>query len=392
MSAAQTQEADMQAIAQTEAAEQIAVLRDSVVNFVRGKTDLKALRQRRGTLPGFDTGIVKQMAELGWFSILVPEAYGGLGLGFAELAVVLQELGKGLLAEPLVSSAVLAGRVLCHGTNESLKARLLPKLAEASLLPSVAWQEGNGGLDAVAIETRAEVDGEGVRLTGRKRFVAGAAAAGGFLVSARSADGCGLYWVERDTPGLSLQHEWRADETPGGIVELDHVNVPADDILCAAAPGGLAALEHAVEEAAVMASAEMLGVMEAALQMALGYMRARVQFGKPIGSFQALQHKAVDLYVQQELSRAVLDDAVRELDAGSSALARSRLASRCKSRSSEAGLRITREVIQLHGAIGFTDEYDAGLYLKRALVLSGWLGNSGAHRRRFGALSEQTSP
>jgi alkylation response protein AidB-like acyl-CoA dehydrogenase len=382
----------MQAIAQTEAAEQIAVLRDSVVNFVRGNADLKALRQRRGVLPGFDTAVVKRMAELGWFSILVPEAYGGLGLGFAELSVVLQELGKGLLAEPLVSSAALAGRVLCHATNESLKARLLPQLADASLLASVAWQEGNGGLDVLAIETLAENDGTGVRLTGSKRFVAGAAAAGGFLVSARSAAGFGLYWVDKNAPGLSLSYEWRADETPSGVVDLDHVNVPADDVLCAAAPGGLAALERAVEEAAVMASAEMLGVMEAALQMALGYMRTRVQFGKPIGSFQALQHKAVDLYVQQELSRAVLDDAVRELDAGSSALARSRLASRCKSRSSEAGLRITREVIQLHGAIGFTDEYDAGLYLKRALVLSGWLGNGGAHRRRFAALSEQTSP
>jgi alkylation response protein AidB-like acyl-CoA dehydrogenase len=381
----------MEAIAQTEAAEQIAVLRDSVVNFVRDNTDLKALRQRRGIPPGFDGVVVRRMAELGWFSILVPEEYGGLGLGFAELSVVLQELGKGLLAEPLVSSVVLAGRLLCHGANESLKARLLPRLADASLLPSVAWQEGNGGLDALAIETLAETVGTGVRLTGSKRFVAGAAAAGGFLVSARSADGCGLYWVDKDAPGVSLRYEWRADETPSGVVDLDHVNVPADDVLCAAAPSGLAALERAVEEAAVMASAEMLGIMEAALQLALSYMRTRVQFGKLIGSFQALQHKAVDLYVQQELSRAVLDDAVRELDACSSALARSRLASRCKSRCSEAGLRITREVIQLHGAIGFTDEYDAGLYLKRALVLSGWFGNSSAHRRRFGALSQQAT-
>jgi alkylation response protein AidB-like acyl-CoA dehydrogenase len=116
-----------------------------------------------------------------------------------------------------------------------------------------------------------------------------------------------------------------------------------------------------------------------------------VQFGKPIGSFQALQHKAADLYVQQELLRAVLDEAVRKLDTGVPDDERTRVASRCKARASDAGLRITREVIQLHGAIGFTDEYDAGLYLKRALVLSAWLGNASAHRRRFASQRSNAS-
>lgn len=378
----------MQALAQTETPEQITLLRDSVTAFVRGAADMQALRQRRMTLPGFDAKAKAQMAELGWFAILVPEAYGGLGLGFAEMTVVLQQLGRGLLAEPLVAAAVLAGRVLQHGTNDALKSRLLPKLADASLLPGVAWQEDRGGLDTGAIATTATADGGGVRLTGTKRFVAGSAAAGGFVVSARTAAGCGLYWVDSRTPGVTIDQEWRADGTPSGVVRFDGVRVAADDVLCPAAPDGLAALQRAVDEAAVMASAEMLGVMEAALEMALGYMRTRVQFGKPIGSFQALQHKAVDLYIQQELSRAVLADAVRELDTCTTAAAREKLASRCKARCSEAGLRIGREVIQLHGAIGFTDEYDAGLYLKRALVLSGWLGNAGAHRRRFWALSQ----
>ena len=381
----------MRAIVQTETAEQLTMLRDSAASFVRDNTDLKALRARRGTLPGFDAGLTRQMGALGWFGILVPEAYGGLGLGFAEFSVVLEELGKGLLAEPLVASAVLAGRVLLHGDNESLKARLLPGLAEARILPCVAWQEGNGGLDTDAAATRVEPNGSDLRLTGRKRFVAGAPAAAGYLVSARSSNGCGLYWVDKDAPGVTEQYEWRADQTPSGIVTFDQVTVAAGNVLCAAAPGGLAALERAIEEAAVMASAEMLGVMEAALQMALSYMRTREQFGKPIGSFQALQHKAVDLYIQQELSRAVLSDAVRGLDTDGSAPATSKLVSRCKSRCSEAGLRIAREVIQLHGAIGFTDEYDAGLYLKRALVLSGWFGNSTAHRQRFGALTRQAA-
>lgn len=377
----------MQATTEADTAEQITLLRDSAASFVRDNTDLKALRQRRGSLPGYDAEKLREMARLGWFGILVPESHGGLGLGFAELSVVLQELGKGLLAEPLVGSAVLAARVLHHGGSDALRGRLLPQFADASLLAAVGWQEERGGFDVNAVATRAEPHQGGVRLSGRKRFVAGAADAGGFVISARSSAGNGLYWIDAGSKGLSVSHEWRVDETPSGIVELDNVEVPADQVIDAASPSGLRALERAVEEAAVMASAEMLGVMERALQMALDYMRTRVQYGKPIGSFQALQHKAVDLYIQQELARAVLDDAVFELDGGVSASERSKLASRCKSRSSEAALRITREVIQLHGAIGYTDEFDAGLYLKRAMVLSGWLGNSSAHRRRFAALA-----
>jgi alkylation response protein AidB-like acyl-CoA dehydrogenase len=376
----------MQATSTTEAAEQTQMLRESATDFVRGSTDMKKLRERRGTLPGYESALLRQMAELGWLGILVAEDHGGLGLGFAEMAVVLEELGKGLLGDPMAPT-VLAARLLQHGANEELKARLLPGLLDASALPCVAWQEGLGGLDVSGIQTTARQDGESVVIDGAKRFVAGAASAAGFIASARGQQGLGLYWVDAKAEGVTRRHEWRADETPSGVLELEGVRVQPQDVLCPQGAQAAAALERAVDEAAVMASAEMLGVMEAALQMALAYMRTRVQFGKPIGSFQALQHKAADLYVQQELARAVLDDAERELDAGSSREEQAKLASRCKSRASDAGLRVTREVIQLHGAIGYTDEYDAGLYLKRALVLSGWLGNSSAHRRRFARLT-----
>ena len=292
------------------------MLRESAVDFVRRSMDTKKLRERRRTLPGYDAGTLSKMAELGWLGILVPEACGGLGLGFAEMAVVLQELGKGLMADPMLPAA-FAGRVLQHGTNEALKQSLLPRLVEGGLLPCVAWQEALGGIDPKAIATRAEVDGDDVLLTGSKRFVAGAAGAGGFVVSARSGSGHGLYWVDQRCAGpdgaarVACGRDARA-----GSWNWQSVRVSPDNVVCAASEGGLAALERALDEAAVLAGAEMLGVMEAALQMALAYMRTRVQFGKPIGSFQALQHKAADLYVQQELVRAVLQDAVRELDGG----------------------------------------------------------------------------
>lgn len=375
----------------SEAQQQIEMLRESAADFVGRNIDMKRLRERRGTLPGYEPEHLRHMADLGWLGIVLPEAHGGLGLGFSELTVVLQELGKGLMADPLVPVA-FAARVLQHGDNEALKQSLLPQVVDASLLPCVAWQEGLGGIETAAIETRVEADGSDLLLTGRKRFVASAAGAGGFVVSARGAAGCGLYWIGAQAAGVTVHHEQRADETPSGVLEFDRVRITPADVVSAAGPQGLAALDRALDEAMVLAGAEMLGVVEAVLQMALGYMRTRVQFGKPIGSFQALQHKATDLYVQQELVRAVLAEAIRVFDdAGTSATERALMASRFKARASDGGLRVAREVIQLHGAIGFTDEYDAGLYLKRALVLSAWLGNASAHRRRFAALQQEVA-
>jgi alkylation response protein AidB-like acyl-CoA dehydrogenase len=145
-------------------------------------------------------------------------------------------------------------------------------------------------------------------------------------------------------------------------------------------------LERALDHATVIASAELCGVMGRALDMSVEYMKTRVQFGKPIGSFQGLQHRAVDLFIQQQISSAVLDEALHTLDQHPEAVARAACASRVKARCSDAGLRITREAIQIHGAIGFTDEYDVGLYLKRAMVLAAWLGNAQEHRRRYARL------
>jgi alkylation response protein AidB-like acyl-CoA dehydrogenase len=370
-------------------AEQIEMLRNSALDFAAGSTDHKRLREQREKLPGHDAKLYSAMANLGWFGILVPEEYGGLGLGLAEMSVVLQELGKGLLAEPMLATVVLAGQTLRYGSNEALKNELLPKLVDGSLKACVAWQEDTGGLELMPVQTVAKSAGGRVTLTGRKRYVGGAGNADGYLVTARNAagDGAGVYWVPAGTKGLTVTHEWRADGTPSGIVTLDGVEVADGHVLDAPSATALQGLERAVNETCVMAGAETLGVIEATLKMTLEYMRNRVQFGKAIGTFQALQHRAADLYIQQELVRAVLGDAVQTLDSNASAEDCSKIASRCKSRSSEAGLRITREAIQLHGAIGFTDEYDLGLYVKRALVLSAWLGNSTAHRRRFALLN-----
>lgn len=364
-------------------ADDIAMLRESVRQFVARWKDHKALRERRHHLPGFDREAIKHMAAAGWLGILVPEDCGGLGLGFSAMRAVVEELGGALMAEPVTSTVILGGLALAHGDNVALKSELLAQVAAGELIPALAWQE-EGGIDIADAAMRAETRNGCVILSGRKRFVAGAAGADGFVVTAQFEGNVGLFWTPSNASGLDLSYEWRADGTPSGILTFRDVEVPHSAIV-ARTPYGL---QRALDETLVMASAELLGVTRNLLTMTLDYMRTRVQFGKPIGAFQALQHRAVDLYIQQELSAAVVSDAVTLFDRGCSAAERARIASRAKARCSDAGLRIGRDAVQLHGAIGFTDEYDVGLYLKRALVLSAWLGNADVHRRRSMRLAE----
>jgi alkylation response protein AidB-like acyl-CoA dehydrogenase len=366
--------------------EQRAMLQTSVADFVARGTDLARVRRLRGTSAEYERAVWKKMAGLGWLGILVPERYGGLGLGLAEMAIVARGLARALVPEPLTATAVLAATALSGAENEALKREQLPRLAAGDILPALAWQERAGGLDPAAIETRATPFEGGFKLNGVKRFVAGAAQADAFLVSARTTGGVVLLWLPRDVAGAQLELEPLADGRSFGTLRLDDALVPRSGI-AASGPAALEALGRAFDHGCVIAGAELAGVMERALEMSLDYLRTRVQFGKAIGSFQALQHRAVDLHIHKELASAVLEEAVAALDRGPAAPARAAAASRVKARCADAAARITREAIQFHGAIGFTDEFDAGLYLKRALVLTAWLGAASWHRRRYARLS-----
>jgi alkylation response protein AidB-like acyl-CoA dehydrogenase len=259
-------------------------------------------------------------------------------------------------------------------------------VAAGEILPVAAWQEGLGGIDPLAPGTEAVEDGPGFRLDGSKRFVANGLGADGFVVSARTGAGVGLYWVPKNSAGVVYEPQRRADGTESGALCLAGVRVGKTDVIATAGKGG-DALVRALDEALVVVSAELAGIAARALEITLDYLRTRVQFGKPIGSFQALQHRCVDLYIQKELCRSALGVAVRTLDGPAAAVERSLCASRVKARCSDAAVEIARKSIQMHGAIGFTDECDIGLYLKRALVQSAWLGNGTAHRRRYAALA-----
>lgn len=361
-------------------------LADSVADFAARGTDLARVRRLRGSAAEYDRAVWKKMAELGWLGILVPERYGGLGLGLAEIAIVARGLARALVPEPLTATAVVAATALGAAENEALKREHLPRLAAGDLLPTLAWQEQAGGLDPAAIETRATPFEGGFKLNGVKRFVAGAAQADAFVVSARAAGEIVLLWLPRETAGVRLELEPLADGRSFGSLRLDDVLVPRSGVAATGA-AALEAVGRAFDHGCAIAGAELAGVMDRALEMSLDYLRTRVQFGKPIGSFQALQHRAVDLHIHRELASAVLEEAIAALDRDPAAAVRSALASRVKARCADAATRITREAIQFHGAIGFTDEFDAGLFLKRALVLTAWLGGPSWHRRRYARLT-----
>lgn len=362
------------------------MLADSVADFIARGTTLARVRGLRGAAEEYDRAIWTKMAELGWLSILVPEKYGGLGLGLTEMAIVAQGVARALVPEPLTASAVLATTALVHGKNEVLKHAELPRLAAGEVLAVPAWQEEAGSLDAASAHVRATPFEGGYKVNGTKRFIVGAAQADAFLVSASGPDGFMLFWMPRNIAGAVLSREPLADGRSYGTLVLSDALVPQGQVV-AVDRAAVNALGTALDHARAIAAAELYGVMNRALEMTIEYLKTRVQFGKPIGSFQALQHRAVDLHIQKELSLAVLEDALAQLDRGPDAPLRALIASRVKARCSDAALKITRETIQLHGGIGFTDEHDIGLYLKRALTLAAWLGNASAHRRRYAQLA-----
>jgi alkylation response protein AidB-like acyl-CoA dehydrogenase len=348
-----------------------ALLRDSVRSFVArhgGRTRLRALRETR---PGYDRAHWGELADLGCVGALAPPAQGGVGLELADMAEMLQELGPGLVPEPVIAVAVGAVGLLQCVAGTGLAERLLPDIASGRTVPCLAWQAEGAEMPGFHA---ARLDAEG-RLTGRAQCVVPAEGEG-FLVAATSAHGLVVCWIASGARGLEATIETRVDGSPCATVTFDHVAVaPLDQ---ARGPGLTeAALERVTAECHVCIAAELLGVSESALRMTLEYLRMRSQFGRLIGSFQALQHRAVDLYVKQELARASLQAA---LAAAEEDFAMS--ASRAKARAADTALAIGREAVQMHGAMGFADECDVGLHLKRALVLSAWLGNATLHRAR----------
>ena len=352
------------------------LLRDSVAAFVSAENPPAKLRVMRELPEGFDRLRWQQMAGFGWSCLDVPEDADGLGLGYAELAVMHEELGRGPMPEPVAAIALGAGAVVA-GNSVELKDRWLPKLWSGEALATLAWQARMGSED-IAFTAAATKDG--YRIDGRAVFVPLAGIAELTVVVAKSAEGVALFALEGQPAGMSVTPRRAADYSMVGEIELAGVNVASAACIVDVRQGA-ALLDRLLDRARFAAAAELTGAMKGALDLTINYLRTREQFGRPIGSFQALQHQTVDLYMHMELSRGSVMGAMKALDAGAEDA--SLLVAAAKARSSDAAIRISGKTIHLHGAIGVTEEYALGLFLRRMHFLSAWLGNGNAMRRRY---------
>ncbi|HET7501885.1 MAG TPA: acyl-CoA dehydrogenase family protein [Kofleriaceae bacterium] len=355
------------------------MLVDAALGFTRKQSPVTRMRKLRDDPIGWSPEVWRQIADLGWLGLPFPEAAGGLGGGFVDLALILEQLGTTLVPEPIIPSLVAGMALVRAGDAAQHQAFLAPMLAGRSSL-ALAWAEADGRYDPGRVATCAERTASGFRLTGSKRFVLDGHAAAQLVVSAQSGGALSLFVVDRTAPGVAVRPVQTLDGRRAAMIDLD-VEVAADRRL----PGdGRAALDHALDVGAAAACAEGVGIMRAVLAMTTEYLRTREQFGVKIGTFQALQHRAVDMFVETELAYGTSLAAAIRID-GDDPAERVAAVSCAKVQLAESGRYVTQQAIQLHGGIGITDEHDVGLYFKRMLALNSSFGDAEHHLARFAA-------
>ena len=359
--------------------------------LISGSPPIPRLRKLRDTRDerGYALDRFARMAELGWTSIPFAEADGGLGMGFAELVLVTEAMGRGLAPEPIIPSIVAAGRAVALGGSAAQKAAwLAPAIAGTKIL-ALAHSRRGGRFDLTRVPLRATQAGGGYRLTGQATQVWGGYLADAYVVAARTAGqdgepgGIALFLVPAATHGIASERQHRVDSLNVAQLTFEDVEVQGADVLGKVGEGH-ALLGRVVDEATVALTGEMLGGMSEAFDRTLVYLRERRQFGVAIGSFQALKHRAARLFIEIELSRSAVMAAARAVDAQRADAAE--LVSLAKARLSDAYCLVANEAVQLHGGIGMTDEHDIGLFLKRARASEMTFGDAAYHRDRFAAL------
>lgn len=360
------------------------MLRDGAEAWALDRASVTALRRLREVEgeAGFDPALYAEMAEMGWTGILVPEEFGGSDFGHLSLGLIVERLGRTLLPSPLIDSAVVAVGALRLAGTPAQQERWLPSIASGETVAVLAVDEDRRHPQQ-QVEMNAEHDGAGWRLSGVKRPVPFGMAAGLFIVPARTADGVALFLVEGGAAGLGRAPLREVLPRGAAILSFDNVAVGADALL--SPPGqGQTVLDQVLDRACICQAAEMLGSAAQAFDTILDYLKTRRQFGRIIGEFQALQHRAATLYGELELTRSAVEAALEVLDGGADDIPV--LASLAKALAGDTLRRMAAEMIQLHGGIGMTDEHDAGFYLKRARVADMSFGNAAFHRERYGRL------
>lgn len=366
------------------------LLRDTARDFLDNRAPVAALRELRdnaNTL-GYSQELWRDMAAMGWASIILPETYGGLEFGFTGLGVVAQECGRSLSASPLFASAAVGASTLLLGGPETLREQLLPPLAGGDLTLALAVEESHRH-SPHHIATTATRTAGGFVINGSKTFVLDGHSADQLIVVARSSgavneqQGLTLLLVTRDAPGVSCQRNIMADSRNAASLVFDNVQVAANCVI-GSPDQGWQVLEPVLDRGRVFMAAEMLGCAQEVFARTVAYLKERVQFGVRIGSFQALQHRAAQLQAELELCQSVVLQAMSAVDDAPEQLPL--LASLAKARLNECVRLATNEAVQMHGGIGVTDELDIGLFLKRARVAMQIFGDTGFHQDRYASL------
>ena len=345
------------------------MLRSSARDFLAKEAPMTYVRKMMEDERGYTNELWKKMAALGWMGLVLPEEFGGSGLDFVDMVVVLEEMGRAVLPGPFFSTVILAGIAIADGGTAAQKAAYLPKIADGALKATLASLEPSGRWDVEGIQLQAKTDGAGVVLEGTKLFVPDANVADLFVVAARAPgskgeEGVSLFLVDAKAPGVSITMLKTMDQTRKlGEVSFSGVKVGAEALLGAKGQGWKL-LQRVADRAKVGLAAEMCGGAQRVLEMSVEYAKVREQFGKPIGSFQAIQHKCANMLVEVESSKSITYYAAWAVanDVAEAPLA----AAMAKAYTSDAYRHTAGEGIQIHGGIGFTWEHDMHIFFKRA--------------------------
>lgn len=371
--------------------EEQVMLKDAAAGFLAGRATVAHLRKLRDSddETGFDPAVWREMADMGWAGIAIPEAYGGLGYGYTGLGLVLEQAGRNLSASPLESSVLVAATALAELGSEAQKAHWLPAIASGEKILTLALQE-NAHHAPLRTALDARRDGDHFILEGSKCLVTDAHVADAFIVIARSEGlpgaehGLSAFLVEAGAPGVHVERRHLVDSRNVGVLTLRDVHVDSDNVI-GEIDAAWRGLSRTLDIASVGLAAILLGIATEAFERTVAYLGERKQFGRVIGSFQGLQHRAAHLFAELELARSIVLQALQAIDAEAPELPL--LASAAKAKLCEVATLSTNEGIQMHGGIGMTDEHEIGFFIKRARVLQHQFGDYSYHLDRFARLS-----
>ena len=372
--------------------EEQTMLKDSAKGFCASNAPITQLRDLRDSesADGFDQATWNSMVELGWAAIPWAEEHGGLAFGYKGLGVVTEESGRTLVASPLFASVWVGGTLVSLGGSDAQKSELLPSVAAGELKLALALEESHRH-NPYNIATTAAASGDGYMLSGKKTFVLDGHIANKLIVAARTSGdqgaraGITLFIVDSVAAGVSVTRTLMADSRNAANVALDGVSVSADAVL-GTVDAGADVLDPALDIARIGLAAEMLGGTLECFERTVAYLKERKQFGVAIGSFQALKHRAANMFCEIELSKSCVLEALTALDEDRDATEVAKLASLAKAKVGETYGLVSREGIQMHGGIGMTDEFEIGFFIKRAAVAEQTFGDVNYHRNRYGEL------